>query len=102
MNVFGSHCERPTRRPHLPIRPVLELVGLWRYRDRSIAMLISSHQLNELQELCGRFLFIKDGRACGRIRRRTEADHGYRAWPAARCRETCGGRGFESGRRHSY
>jgi len=38
---------------------VLELVGLWRYRDRSIAMLISSHQLNELQELCGQFLFIK-------------------------------------------
>lgn len=62
MNVFGSHCDRPTRRPHLPIRLVLELVGLWRYRDRSIAMLISSHQLNELQELCGRFLFIKDGR----------------------------------------
>lgn len=62
MNVFGSHCDRPTRRPHLPIRPVLELVGLWRYRDRSIAMLISSHQLNELQELCGQFLFIKGGR----------------------------------------
>ena len=34
MNVFGSHCDRPTRRPHLPIRPVLELVGLWPYRDR--------------------------------------------------------------------
>ncbi|KAB7789282.1 ABC transporter ATP-binding protein [Bifidobacterium cebidarum] len=98
------------------IRPVLELVDMWRYRnrkpagfsfgmkqrlalalalvndpeflildepfvgldpdgvlqlitvlkqwaaERSIAMLISSHQLNELQELCDRFLFIKSGR----------------------------------------
>lgn len=34
MNVFGSHCNRPTHRSRLPIRPVLELVGLWPYRDR--------------------------------------------------------------------
>lgn len=34
MNVFGSHCNRPTHRSRLPIRPVLELVGLWPHRDR--------------------------------------------------------------------
>ena len=73
MNVFGSHCNRPTHRSRLPIRPVLELVGLWRYRDRSIAMLISSHQLNELQELCGRFLFIKGGRLADENEYFTEA-----------------------------
>ena len=37
MNVFGSHCNRPTHRSRLPIRPVLELVGLWPYRDRRAA-----------------------------------------------------------------
>lgn len=127
MNVFGSHCNRPTHRSRLPIRPVLELVGLWPYRDRkpagfsfsmkqrlalvialvndteslildgpfvgldpdgvlqliavlrqwasdrSIAMLISSHQLNELQELCERFLFIKGGRLADENEYFTEA-----------------------------
>ncbi|MBT1175584.1 ABC transporter ATP-binding protein [Bifidobacterium sp. LC6] len=98
------------------IRPTLELVDMWRYRDRkpsdfsfgmkqrlalalalvsepeflildepfvgldpdgvlqlmsilqqwvaerSVSLLISSHQLNELQALCSRFLFLKQGR----------------------------------------
>lgn len=41
--------------------------------DRSIAMLISSYQLNELQELCERFLFIKGGRLADENEYFTEA-----------------------------
>ncbi|MBT1172183.1 ABC transporter ATP-binding protein [Bifidobacterium sp. MA2] len=110
---LGVHGDKAHERN---IRPVLELVGLWRYRtrrpsgfsfgmkqrlalaiamvndpeflildepfvgldpdgvlqlitvlrrwavDRGVSMLVSSHQLNELQELCGRFLFLENGR----------------------------------------
>lgn len=110
---LGVHGDKTHERN---IRPVLELVGLWRYRarrpsgfsfgmkqrlalaialvndpeflildepfvgldpdgvlqlitvlgrwaaDRNVSMLVSSHQLNELQELCGRFLFLEHGR----------------------------------------
>ena len=81
MNVFGSHCNRPTHRSRLPIRPVLELVGLWPYRDRRpagfsfsmkqrLALVIA---LVNDPELCERFPFIKGGRLADENEYFTEA-----------------------------
>ena len=43
------------------IQELLDILGDW-VEKRNISMLISSHQLNELERICNRFVMLESGK----------------------------------------
>lgn len=43
------------------VQELLEILNGW-VQEKSISMLISSHQLNELESICNRFVMLEDGK----------------------------------------
>ena len=48
------------------VRQLVDTLREWA-KDRNTAILVSSHQLHELERMCGRYLFLEDGRLRDRL-----------------------------------